>query len=281
MKYIIVVLTTLSLLTIIGSAEAKTVNFSDVYKDVYLYGSERLKVFNDLPGPHSITSTNRTGDNSFSTGTLYHGGLADMGFYTDGDYQFYDENNPSNTGTIHVITNGIAPAELKTTRDQVEAGDSFEIRGDYFKDNTVNIIITKPDGTTYQDLTVSPTKEGVIDVPIQTSRNDENGVYTITIPGKPESQSGFVINGGVTADNPLVIAPVTNSTQNNSTDNTPALEQSGSSGGSISTKPNQSVSFTDTEKLALINYFASEIKSMQERINTLQLLIQILNGTQS
>ncbi len=221
MSNIITGMVVVALAFTIASAEAKTMAFTEVYTDVYLVQGDTLTVFNDDVVAHSITSVDRTAPWSFDSGEIAgatpdrSGGTTSMGFAGIGDYAFFDSRNPSLTGVIHVVSTLPVEPTLSISQLQVEAGDSVLLSGkDLGSNSRIELEIISPDASVYQSITVTSTDEGTIQIPIQTSRTDKNGTYKIFTVGKTSLDTAFRINGGVSADNPLVETPVIqNSTQ--------------------------------------------------------------------
>ena len=249
----------LLILPIIGITEAKTVTFKEAYQDINLYGGESLTVINNDNFPHSITSYNQT-YHSFDSGLIQPNGQTNFGFATDGDYAFYDSRNPSLNGTIHVRTTETPQAEITMSENNVKAGDTVNIYGNYYTANKdVVIDITNPDGTNLQTLTVKATGDGKLYIPVSTTRFSQNGVYTVT-DVHTSQQTAFIVSGGVTPENPTVEAPPSDSGSSG-----------GSSGSGISTINNTATNSTITpNKQAMIDYVKMQISILQEILKFLE-----------
>lgn len=248
----------LLVLPLMGLAEAKTATFTEIYKDVYLYGGEYLTIINDDVVPHSITSYNQT-HRAFDSGLIQPNGQTNFGFQTDGDYAFYDTRNTSLNGTIHVRTTESPVANIALSASAITAGDTVNIYGEYYPANKDVIIrIDKPDGSELQTLTLRPTTDGKLYVPITTERTSQNGFYKVTeVHGG--QVTGFVVSGGVTADNPLVESP--------------PITDGGSSGGSSSPPINNTATnstITTTDKEVMIAYIKMQIQILEKILAILE-----------
>lgn len=214
LRNVLAILSAVVIISTLANAEAKTVNTSELYTDIWLYGGESLLIFNDLGTPRTFTTSNST-LLSFDSGEISPKGSHHTGglFSKDGDYPFHDSLNPNNKGVIHVRINEKPLASLDAGI-QHEAGSLVTLRGSNFEPNArVELNVIRPNGDLYTFLTVFATESGDLSIPLQTQRTDQNGVYKVYIVGGDgKAITSFVINGGVTPENPLVVAPITNST---------------------------------------------------------------------
>ena len=200
-------------LSMITSAEAKSMDMSDIYGDVYLYSGESLTLNNNMAESHSITNINGL----FDSGLIAPHTSYTLEFEKRGTFSFFDSGNTAKSGTVHVII-----PEITTNSETVKAGDLFALQGIDFNPAQTTILILKPDGTKYQELTITPAGNGAVHLPIQTSKYDENGEYKVIVLGYDSAKAEFTIEGAVTQDNPLEESPVINGTQINNTVNIPA-----------------------------------------------------------
>lgn len=277
MRNFVIALFVVVFVSTIANANALTIPFSQVYDGVTLKGGERLIVVNDdVKYSHSITSTNRTASWNFDSGIIGYGGSADMGIpQIDGDYQIFDSVTGI-TGVIHVKTQEQTGIRLKTNT-QVEAGNLITISGNGFVSPQVNVIITKPSGTVYSQLTVNPTGIGEISIPFQTSRTDENGLYTVSVIGNDGSGNAFfILRGGVTGANPLEESPIVTDAGSNSTEATQPIAGEVTTGFSSSsssqpidnTSPSTNVTQDDivkADKTELLRIIAELLRIIAEQ----------------
>lgn len=244
-KPVIAALIVLFAVTFAATASAYTAKLSEAYsQDIYLYGKEKLFLINDLGKPHTATN----GDNVFDTTILWPGQMTDVELYADGDYTFFDKTDKNNTGVIHVRNNETPVTRLGLINQNVKAGESTTLIGSHYPLTQANISIVYPDGSS-DVLTLQPTSDGKIETPIQTVRTSQNGLYRIN-DFTNNLEVLFSVYGGVTEDNPLVEAPITNSTSDNSTNNAPQSEIDNSGIPNIPVK---------VDKAFLIKYIKAQI----------------------
>lgn len=247
----IVMLATISL---IGVASAATYKMSEIWDHpVYVY-NEKLYIINDDNLPHTVTHVNGT----FDTTILGPGKLTDVEIYQDGDYQVYDKTNPANTGIIHVRKAESPVTRMLTMPAQVQAGDTVTIIGTHYpQKQQPSIKVFRPDGTLLDTLSAFATSDGKLEIPLNTVRTSQNGIYAVQDEVTGLSTS-FVVSGGVTEDLPTVPAPVTNSTGTNSTTTNPDIPAP-STGGTTTPTPT-----APTDKQALINWLKQMIAYYQQ-----------------
>ena len=245
-------------------AHAETFNASNVFTEITIYEGQSFAIHNDSYEAFSITAAN----GAFVTSNLPPGANASMDNIPIGTYSFSDPNNPTKTGILHVLPK---PTPTIDPIGTVQAGDLITIHGINFESssNQITLLINKPDGTEYHTLTVYPTSSDEISIPLQTIRIDQNGIYTIHVANQSFQ---FSIAGGVTRDNPLEVAPTTNST---TIEPTPQVDET-----SPGTTPINIGTINENTTLTInpgnLNFTASEKATL---IALLQKLIDLLNST--
>ncbi len=254
MKTLAITLIALFVISTVGAAQAVTFKMSQMYgNEVTAYGGERIYIINDDHLPHTVTEQN----NLFDTTILYPGQLTDLELSQDGTYQFYDKTNTNRTGIIHIKSTEQGTTKVETWPASIQAGETVHIVGSYYQQKQQAYIqIKNPDGTTLESLQAFPTSDGRVEIPFTTTRTSQNGIYQVIDESKGLITS-FVVSGGVTADNPTVPAPITNSTQptNSTTPNNP--------GNSNTSNPLPTIP-TNTDKQTLITWLKQMIAYYQQ-----------------
>ena len=200
-KAILPIIIALAVISAVGIAEAKTVKISEAYTNgIWVYGNERLYIVNDDNLPHSIRSV----DNLFDTSILWPNQLTDFEKLPVGDYEFYDQTNKSRNGTLYVRAENAALPRITVDRPTMTAGNIITITGtDFDPSKKAHLQVLMPDGSVFEDLSLTPTSEGTVNSPFQTQRSDPNGVYTVRDASAPQNYAYFVVTGGVAPAAPI------------------------------------------------------------------------------
>lgn len=264
----------ISLLIIsVGLAEAKTVNTSQLYGNtINLSDGENLVIINDLPGVHSVIST----DNSFqSTGGLSEGSAANIDKITAGTHNFYDGTDSNRNGTIIMTFSPLAT--VTTDKSQYTNELTLTVSDEHYNPTLpVDVIISGPDGSEFTSLTVVTNSAGTFSTPVSIAYNNPTGIYTITTHQGTKSATTMYQHG-------IIQSPVSeNLTTDNSTQNTPESDSIAPSDSQTLTEtPTQITQSTATNMTLTPQQKADLIAYLVQQRTIINLLIQFLNGTAS